>query len=220
MKLATPEGEIFSSFLHECFVSISNRRNLLMQWHTLIPKERSYDSDMTGVFTDFISDILYEPLAFKMYKTHFTLFGTRWPVYRKWIKTSYHENSSNKEDDTWTYLKEHSKTLFGKRKECANDDYIYENPRNVNLNSVITIQFRRQLVRDFCWLVRDKKSDAARLHLIVALQSVLQKHPGCNDCWLSAIHEGCQGRIDLRFVPCFDITPEDVYDKKNKDQGE
>lgn len=197
MGRCTPETEFFLAFLHKCFKEPMNRRKILMHWHTLFPKALLHSSNDTAAlsdyFADFITTLLYQKTKFVFCQTHFTIFGEQWPIYRKWILP----------DEIWTRLEDSSSEIFKTRTQSGNGtSYVYESPLVSIDDDVFTITCRRQLIRDFCWLIRDSKNEKAWLNLILGIQTVMSRRQGSKDVWLSSLHQACQGKCDLKEVPC------------------
>lgn len=201
--VTTPESERFLDLLHQCFGLAENRRAIIMNWHALTPKP--HPADVSDHLSAFIKAILYAPISFMLYKNYFTLFGSDWPVYRQWIATPVF----------WETLEANAKSLFANQKECANGDYVLSGP-TVNVNNVVTRECRRQLVRDFVWLVRETKHEGVWLNLIVAMQDLLEHHTGQADVWLSTLHAACQGKCQLDEVPCWDVNTYDQHSSIKK----
>lgn len=170
-----------------------------MNWHCLAPKKEV--ESISRHFANFIKSILYEEARFCLYKTHFTLFGQHWPVYKTWFVNS---------KSVWEQFERDPEKLFRKRKQCPNGDYIYEDTV-VPAVQVITRECRRQLVRDFVWLIRDTEHYGLWLQLLMALQDVLRYHAARGDVWLAALHQACQGQCNLDEVPCWDVCHTDVH---------
>jgi hypothetical protein len=192
------ETENLLSFLQNCLVEKNNRRSILMHWHTSKPKTLAPFSEY---FAEFIMALLYGKCNFILNKTSFTVFGERWPVYKRWLVVP---------SQFWQRFETHSELLFKTRKECVNGDYVYSLPC-VNIESVITRECRRQLVRDFFWMVKNKKDEALWLELLAAVQIVQNKRNGCKDVWLSTLHQASQGKCDIDEVLCWDITKGDLH---------
>ena len=205
--------EDFKRFLYTCFGLPEIRAIILQNWHARQPKEEK--DRVSEYFADFIRDVLYEPLAFHLYKDYFTIVGHKWPVYKRWF-------ISGQEVFDKMYLE--SVNLFDERKEYENKQYDFSKPKDGCDKEVFTREVRRQLVRDFVWMVWEQKDAGMWQEMIAAIQSV-QRDPryktALSDRFLSSLESACQSphRIRIMEVQCWNNSQEDLHTEVIRQQG-
>lgn len=195
-------SEELKIFLLKCFLEKQNRRQILKHWHALTPKTVVIRDHLA----DFINVLLYRPATLVVYKTHMQVFvgENTWSIYRKWLVTTTTTNH------IWQIMETYAKEIFQHCKYCQNDEYVFSLP-NFSMEDIFTRECRRQLVRDFCWMIREKNNHSLWIHFIISVQTVLNTPPGSKDVWLNTLHHACQGQCNLDEVPCWDLTPLDVH---------
>lgn len=200
----SPPSEELKIFLLKCFLEKQNRRQIIKHWHTLTPKNLVIRDHLA----DFINVLLYKPSTLIVYKTHMQIFlgESTWSIYRKWVTPV---------NSIWLLMEKYAEEIFDHCKYCQNDEYVFSSPK-FSMETIFTRECRRQLVRDFCWMVREKKNSSLWLHLIISIQTVLSTPQGSKDVWLNTLHHACQGKCNLDEVPCWDLTPMDVHSSLEK----
>jgi hypothetical protein len=189
-------------FLHNIFVDPFKRRDLLFNWHG-IRKKASHER-LAHTFAEFLSCILYTPMKFHIQFNSFHFFGPQYPIQYDWL--------TNEEQKTVITMVKHRQELFLTIKEYQNNqcdyyDMVYPE------QDFITLVHRRQLARDFVWLVFQKKRAYLQLELIAALQSLLLKHK--SDIFVATLEQALQGRAMITEVPCWDIVEWDRHEEDN-----
>lgn len=153
--------EDFKHFLYSCFVVPETRAVILKNWHARYPKEEK--ERVSEYFADFIRDVLYEPLQFHLYRDYFTIFGHRWPVNKRWFVQG---------QSIFEQMHLNSADLFAERKEYENKQYDFSKPKDACHYDVMTKEVRRQLLRDFVWMVWEQKHPSLWEEMIAAIQDV------------------------------------------------
>lgn len=191
------------NFLYNIFsaADLVRRRQIIRLWHSVYPVNRKRHHRPADIFEEFISTILYEPCIFKMRSNHFCCFGRGSDA----LQVPY----IMLEKDERAFLVQ----LFAEReahfavlKQFANQEFNFETKEL----TVVKQTWRREIVREFAWLVMAKQSALLVSELIAAVQRVLLSAKGKADLFVSALHFGIQGVTHLKEVPCWDL---DWYDE-------
>lgn len=206
--------ELFRPFFERHF-GTDLRRTYLQNWHVSYRSEHVKKPHRLAVlFAEFISSILYDPIAFKMTQDYFSFFGrgsASFFVYYKWL--------DHKEDREFLV-----KTCFANCdlyfktvKMFENNAFLLESFVFDNDPSICNHIWRRELVRDFVWLVFSKKREQwLHKELIVALQMVIMEK-GKKDIFVSALHDGLQGMTNLHEVLCWGLDQTDLHPEEQED---
>jgi hypothetical protein len=221
-----PEGHIAAEFRAFFFgiyaANPARRRSLVKHWDfSKVKKQR-----VASVLEHVISCILYEPVAFKMRSDHFCLLGNGDDMFSvRYAPPVLDQQERNFVVDAFAKRKE----LFSTVKMVQNnmfscDKFKYDN-YGAGYTSVFDPIWKREIVRDFVWILLDGAAAAScGTELIAAMQSLLLEHKhGRQDVFLSALHSGVQGTTNVRLVPCWgldarDRHSEDVYQQKIRDE--
>lgn len=193
------------AFIYRVFSDQKNRIIVIRNWHTRKAKVE-YDR-LANDFQLFITTILYEPLSFRIFHDHFTLFGSLLVVRYVWLK----------ESDFISRLYRHRKEVFINQKEFGNNQFEYHGLKDMKDASLLDFTVRRQIVRDFVWMCMEKREPFIVLELISAIQSIISLVPnGKSDVFLGALHQALQGQCLLKEVVCWDNTPYDLHPENSK----
>ncbi len=223
-----PDAQDFRSFFFQIFnQDTSLRRKILMQYHNPYPVCKKRHLRLADVFQEFIVDLLYEPVEFKLRTDHFCFFARGKPslgVHYKWLK--------EKERSFIVYKAfANRKTLFKSMKQFENNQFAFEgfvhDPKPHDnkhaYEQLCDPMWQRELVRDFAWLVFAKRTESfVVLELIAALQEIMISHPvGKRDVFLCNLHNGLQGTCNVREVLCWNLEPYDIHSEEDyqKRQG-
>jgi len=193
------------AFIYRVFSDQKNRMILIRHWHTR--KAKVEYERLANDFQLFISTILYEPLCFRIFHDHFTLFGSTLIVRYTWLKESAFISR----------LLKHRKEVFLNHKDFDNNQFEYHGLKEMKDSALLDFIARRQIVRDFVWMCVEKREPYIVLELISAIQSILTLVPnGKSDVFLGALHQALQGQCLLKEVVCWDNTPYDVHPENSK----
>lgn len=205
--------EEFKRFLYSCFAQSDTRALILKHWHARHPKEEQ--ERPSHYFFDFIREVLYEPLEFHLYRDYFTVFGPKWPVYKRWFVSGQQ-----------VFDKMHlcSADLFDERKEYENKHYDFSRPKGNADGQIVTREVRRQLVRDFVWMVWEAKDEDLWQEVIAAIQSVQRDDchkQALGDRFLSNLESACQSpqRVRIKEVQCWNNSEEDLHTEVIRQRG-
>jgi len=195
----------------------SRRRRIVKYWHstypTLGPKTHPRLAD---VFQEFITDILFEPMTFKLKDNQFCLFARgkeSLAIQMSWLEL---------EEREFIYdLHSNRKTLFRNIKQTANNQF--EMSGIVLPEDAMEHVWKREIVRDFIWMVhgmaiRTNSGGGWMIaEMIAAVQGVMLTCKA--DVFLVEIHAGLQGRCNIREVPCWGLQEWDLHpeEKRNKE---
>lgn len=189
-------------FLEKVFTKETQRRRIMMYWHA----SKGTNTAKGGVrlsdrFEEFINSILYGKTQLHLRKDNFILFGSDLPVSYQWLDRS--------ERERLIQLVARRESLFKTRKEYENNQFDYSDPTTESGGDQVPLHWRRQLVRDFIWMVCAKKQIASIQELIVALQHISMRYP--QDVFISTLHWSMQGKCYISEVLCWDLTPSDLH---------
>lgn len=185
-------------FLRNCFLDSENRTCIVEQWLTLNPST-FYEKGIPSIsvyFADFIKAVLYGERRIVVRRNYMTVFGERLPLYRHWLRP-------NGGKDAWASLEEASPNLFETCKVCADGNYLYSDALDTRrVDEILSTTLRRELLRDFCWIVAAKRKSGYTLALIVGLQTILNDLHAKRkqDAFISNLHAACQGKCKLEEV--------------------
>lgn len=143
---------------------------------------------LADVFEQFIHTVLYEPVAFHLYVDRFHVFGHSLPIRYEWLPQAERNFLIN--------MFACRMTLFRSRKEYENNQFDCSEFTFDGEKEMVSHIWRRQIVRDFVWMVAAAKNlNYAVSELIASIQGVLLRKPA--NVFLSALHDGLQGRVML-----------------------
>ena len=210
-----------------------SRRRFLKEWHCSYPVDKTRHRRLADVFKEFIYDILYERVEFKMRHDHFCFFGkgtVRLAIRYEWLKP---------DERNFIVYK-----AFAERKRVFKSVNVYENmhfkldgflynPSSVlgvleSHTAICSVVWQREIVRDFVWLVLAKRNGYLRSELVVSLQELLfvdtcgDRRPQ-KDVFLGAMLHALQSSIaNVYEVPCWglsvtDIHPEDAHQQQQQE---
>jgi hypothetical protein len=224
----SPEGHATAAFRAFFFgiyaAEPARRRSIVKQWN--FSKVAAKKQRVADVLAHVISSILYEPVAFKMRADHFCLLGNGEDMFsvRYALLDQQERNfivgAFARRTELFSTVKMFPNNLFS----CDKFKYDSSGPGGAGYTSVFDPIWKREIVRDFVWILLDGGAAAAvGTELIAAMQSLLLEHKhGRQDVFLSALHSGVQGTTNVRLVPCWgldarDRHSEDVYQQKIRD---
>jgi len=210
--------DIYRTFFYSIFSDPSQRRKILKQWHSRYPTNKKRHPRLASVFEEFLQSILYEPVKFKMRQTHFCFFGSGSDALSVWFSWLTDEQQ---EFIISTVYANRTK-LFTIRKETENetqftfDGFIYDVlPRNESYETICDPIWRRELARDFAWLVVAQKEPFLVKELIVAIQGLRLHHASAKkDIFLGNLEAGLQGKCNVREVLCWGTGPFDLHSEE------
>lgn len=194
------QKSLVESFFYRIFGDPLKRREILIHWHSLETLHKKY-TRLADFFEEFIYTILYEPISFHMYADRFQVFGDKLPIRYEWL--------SQEDQTTLISMFANRKALFVVCKEFENNQFDCNTFTFEGEKQLINHIWRRQIVRDFVWIVATKNISHVVLELIVALQQVLLSKK--SDVFVSAIHDAIQGRMRLTDVIAWDHSEFDVH---------
>lgn len=207
--------EPFQAFFERQFGTDLQRRTYLKHWHV------SYRSEylkkpprLALLFAEFISSILYEPVSFKVTQDYFSFFGrgaSAFFVYYKWL-----EQKEDRDFLVYTCFA-HCETYFKTIKVYENNAFLLESFVFDSDPRICNVIWRRELVRDFVWMIFSKKKEQWLVkELIVAMQMVIVDK-GKKDIFLSALHDGLQGMTNLHHVLCWGLDHNHLHPEEEED---
>lgn len=185
-------------FMYRIFGDPTTRRQILCRWQSVktVPGKR-----LATYFEQFITTLLYEPVSFHMFADRFHVLGETLPIRYEWV--------SNLDRDTLVNMFAHRQTLFRIRKEYENNQFDFNTFTFEGEKQLINLIWRRQLVRDFAWMVASKNIPCVVLEFIGALQSITLSRSG--DVFVSALHDAMQGSSALDEVLAWDHSQSDIH---------
>jgi hypothetical protein len=209
----------FRNFFYRIFAQDANQRRLILKhWHATYPVCRKRHTRLADIFQEFVVDILYEPIQFKLRVNHFCLFAAGKPslaIQFDWLK------EKDRKFIVYNIFAER-KQLFKTVKQFENnqfalDDFIHDPTPNVHpYERVVDPIWQREIVRDFVWLVFSRKESYMVLEMIAALQEIMTSHSvGKRDVFVCALHSGLQGRTNIREVLCWNNSTADVHSEED-----
>lgn len=194
------------TFLYGIFSSdIVRRRQIIMLWHSPYPVDKKRHQRIADVFEEFILSILYEPCIFKMRSDHFCCLSRGSEALRV-PYTMLEKNERNFLKEMFRQRNAHFKV----QKQFANGEFNYETGLILHVKQT----WKREIVREFAWLVMKRNSPIMTTELITALQRIMLDRGKC-DLFLSALHYGIQGVEFVKEVPCWDL---DWFDRHEEDE--
>lgn len=216
-----PSKPDFRGFFHRLLShEPTQRRVFLKLWHSPYPIVPKRHARLADVFVEFIGDILYEAVEFKLRQDHFCLFGRGKQglgFQLRWLK--------KKQRDFLVYsVFAHRHALFKSIKRFENNQFdlsgFVHDPQQQQkehpYERICDPMWQRELVRDFVWLVISKREGHMTLELIAALQEMMLSHPmGRKDIFLASLHAGLQGHCNVREVLCWGNETYDVHSEED-----
>lgn len=188
------------AFFYRIFALPENRRQILSQWHA--KKSKMESVRLSHEFKAFIYTILYDHVCFHIYHDHFTIFGSSLLIPYTWLR-------SEQDQRFIISLFIHRKSMFINQKDFKNNQIDYSTLKVIKDSEILSVAVKRQLIRDFVWMCREKEGAYITLELISAIQSLLLTPEGKGDVFLGALHQALQGRCDVNEVVCWDNSPFD-----------
>ena len=213
----------FRDFFYRLLGDQERRRVILEHWHRNypVPKEAT---TLVDVFVHFIETLLYGKTDLCIRKDEFSILTGQWNarplmIRKEWLTTGeravLHKAVKQRED------------LFMSRKEYENGLYNYEGfvhndqPDTKPYQCLVDRIWRRQLLRDFCFLLLAVPTGHAYLlDWLCAVQRVLVSKQGKSDAFLAAVHGALQGRYSMADVPCWGVKPWDYHSDIVKERDE
>lgn len=195
----------------------TQRRDILKLWHSPYPVEPKRHTRLANVFQDFMVDILYEPVEFRLRQDHFCLFARGKQglgIQLRWLK--------KKQRDFLVYgIFAHRHELFKSVKCFENNQFdlsgfVHDPDREHPYERICDPMWQRELARDFVWMVLSKKEGYMTLELIAAVQEMMLTHvAGRKDIFLASLHAGLQGQCNVREVLCWGNEVYDVHSEED-----
>ena len=193
------------NFLYGIFSGdIGRRRQIIRLWHSPYPVNKKRHQRLADVFEEFITSILYEPCIFKMRVNHFCCFARGAEAFQ--VPYTMLEKV---ERDFLVQLFAERQQHFVVIKQFANQEFNFETKEL----TVVKQTWKREIVREFAWLVMTKPSALIISELIVAVQRILLSARGKADLFVSALHFGIQGVTFVKEVPCWDLDWFDEHEE-------
>lgn len=187
-------------FLYRILADPQQRRKILIRWHSVAYAKEKV-TRLADIFESFIHTILYEPMEFHLFADRLHVFGPLLPIRFEWLSQA---------DCTFLInLYACRVNLFKSRKEYENNQFDYSNFTFGGEREMVSFIWRRQIVRDFVWMVAAKNVNYMVAELIVSIQGVLLHKPG--NMFLNAIHQGLQGRVLLSEVLAWNNADKDDH---------
>lgn len=182
------------------------RRLILKFWHinnTIMPEAKR----PAQIFERFLEQILYLPVAFKVYKAHFCFFGPNLPILYEWLQ--HRAVREQLVDDIFAKREQ----LFASVQQVGKSFYALEGFR---YDQVICDNFmwRREMARDFILMVVVSKDGKLNDELSVALDWLHTAHP--EDLFVSNAHACLNGFGDIWQLPCWGISHDDLHPEERK----
>lgn len=171
------------------------RKRLVLQWFNQSMQEKIKMNSLSEQLYHFIDTLLFSPFSFELHHDHCSfIHGYRIP-YTLMIKEerAFLVHCYAYRDELW------KKISTGKNGEFSLSHCTY----NLKQDCI----WQRQLVRDFCWSIKEQR----HVDLLIALQSLLKSKP---DVFLLAVMEAIQSE-NLARLPCwgfhfYDRHPEEI----------
>lgn len=190
--------DLIKNFLKGIFIDPFKRRHFLFFLHSIRPKSQ-YER-LAHPYSDFLNAIMYGEMKLHIQFNSFHFFGPSLPIQYKWL--------NNEQCGMINEMVKQRELLFKTKKEYQNDQCDYYDmvfPEQ----DFIKLYHRRQLARDFVWLIYHKKQPYMLLELIAAIQSILVVHN--SDVFMATLHQALQGRCLITEVPCWNIVEWDKH---------
>jgi len=172
-------------FLYSLLGKRKRRILILTRWHTT----KCIEGDsVQNVIYAFFNCLLYEPLALSLHNDYLKLFNVRGlHIPYEWLLRNELE-----------YIKK----LFVNRVEYFTSKEFYVNGTFTlkTLRGTLPIQYRRELVRDFIWMVMAQKDGIGDVIFLRVLQKMLLRDRP--DRFVVEMHEALQGRVNVKDVLC------------------
>lgn len=191
-----------SIFLYQLFShhKILRRKQIIKLWHSPFTgfdaKKHTRPSE---IFAEFIQTVLYKPVVLKLHKLHLCCFDRGSQVYQ----VPYNVLDKDELDFLDSLLAQN------KSKRYMNGDFTCEITNGV----IVKQSWRREVVREFAWLLVAKQSMYLLSELICAVQWLLLNVKQ-GDLFLGALHYGLQRPSVVKEVPCWHL---DWYDYHEED---
>jgi hypothetical protein len=183
------DQEAVKAFLYRIFGEPAQRRAILLHWHAMRSQAKSVER-LADVFANFLRTVLYGPLQFRLQMDRFYLFqGNEWPVMIEWIAATEANRALLRS------LVAHRARAFKSSREFQNGEFEHAGLAMVSEAAVVDGVWRRQLARDFVYMVV-QRAPGALMELVVALQTLLQEQRSRGDLFVSNMHQALQGVCD------------------------
>jgi len=204
----------FRVFFYGVFAEHSERRlALVKQWHTsaLVQSKR-----LSGVFAFFMRKLLVldalDPLHFSMQRDHFCLFdASTLRIPYAWL------NEGERAFLVQRVFRQRAR-LFKTRNVYVNGELLLRDfVHDSSMARLYDVQWGREMVRDFAWMVVARGQPHVVHELIVAMQQLMVDTPrGRRDVFLKALHDGVQGSVDIAQVPCWGLDAHDLHSEERE----
>jgi len=194
----------FQSLLFRLFGEPECRRKLLKYWHSY---QTTKHARLADAFVDFITCVLLKPVTFHMLHDRLHLFGDAYSVRYEWMTGVDQEVVAR---------------LFRARAEAFSVARVFPNGQfdlshcAFREQDIVCWTWRRQLVRDFVWLVHTRLPRDAHVHLelLASVQRLLllpRKQLLMHAPFLWEVHAALQGATVLGELLCWDTGPADAH---------
>ena len=201
MERPLPSKADVRTFFYRLFSrNPTQRRTFLKHWLNPYPMSKPY-ARLADVFQELMTDLLYEPMEFKLRSTHFCLFArgkASLAMRFEWLKKKDRDflvwgvfahreelfknvkRFENNQFDLSGFVFDPS-AQWGTQRAQSAPDHPYER--------ICDPMWQREIVRDFAWMVLSKKEGYMHLELMAALQEMMLVHPiGRRDVYLASLH--------------------------------
>jgi len=217
------ERGLFRDFFFRLLGDQERRRYILENWHRNYPVTKE-DTCLSDVFAGFIKTLLYGKVDLYIQQDAFSILSGQWSARPLMIRKEWLTPAER------AFLHRAVKSgeaLFMTRKEYENGLYSYENfvhndgKDTKPYHCLVDRVWRRQLLRDFCFLLLAKQEGHwYLLDLLCAVQQVLITKEGGKDLFLAAIHGALQGRKPVAEIPCWNLAGWDYHSDVIRERDE
>jgi hypothetical protein len=177
------------------------RRAILKRWHSPFPVNRKIHTRAADIFVQFLTDILYTPVQVKLHHNQLCIYGDAQPIEHAWLTEA-------EKDFVVNVLFARRQELFGSNKMApTNNGHFLLSDFKYNATAAENVIWRREIARDFAWMVASKRDEYLLVELIVALQQLMLEHVrGKRDVFLATLNGALQGHYKLSEVPCWNLS--------------
>lgn len=180
------------NFLYSLFGKRKRRILILARWHAQPkPPIETPQNTLESITQAFITCLLKEPIVLSLYKTHIKVFNVQgMHIPHEWL---------------FPHEMQYINDLYARRFEVnfkSRDTFVNGTFALTGLREAeLSIQHRRELVRDFIWMVSSRKADEHlwKYTLLVVFQQLLLRD---RDPLIVGLHAALQGRANLREILC------------------
>jgi hypothetical protein len=187
----------FQNLLYRLFGEPECRRRLLKYWHSY---QTTKHARLADAFEEFITCILVKPVAFHMLHDRLHLFGDAYSVHYSWM-------TAVDQEVVVQLFRARARVFAVTRTFPTNGQFDFSHCA-FREQDIVCWTWRRQLVRDFVWLVHTRMPEG-RLELLTAVQRMLLLRKQVPFLW--EVHAALQGRTLIDELLCWDTGPNDAH---------